>query len=402
MDVLLRRVRAARRRLVMGRFAQLAVYYLLAAGACAAGLVWAARWTTVPVLYGSAIAAGAALLVAMAHALATRPSMRTAALALDAATGLEERVTTALSLHEASSPAARAVIDDAIQAVRAADAARIAIDRPRRAAMLAAPAVLIVGGLVLPDLSRKSGAADADVAGSTAVVPAPIRKQESTRLRNRAFELEKRAEERNLPQLKELAQAMRDASEAIRQKDVKSSDALAKISRLEDKAKERRDELAKNPALAENLLRKNEDGAPADSAEAAAKASELDKKLSELEAKVREAQKRLDESGKGGAEAKRLREALKELADGLEGLGGEKMRDLEKKLEEMAKEGAADKEALQDLLESLDGELGEMAEALDEWGLLEGEMDALEALKGKLAGKLGKCPFCGKKGEGGG
>jgi hypothetical protein len=72
--------------------------------------------------------------------------MRTAALALDHATGLEERVATALSLAECVSPCARAVIEDAIQAVRAADASRVAMGRPRRVGWLAATGLLIAGG----------------------------------------------------------------------------------------------------------------------------------------------------------------------------------------------------------------------------------------------------------------
>jgi hypothetical protein len=52
------------------------------------------------------------------------------------------------------------------------------------------------------------------------------------------------------------------------------------------------------------------------------------------------------------------------------------------------------------VLQGLEGDLGELGEALDEWEALDGELDSLGELKGMLAGKLGKCPLCGKKGEG--
>jgi hypothetical protein len=401
MDELLRRVRAARRRLTAARGAQLAIYYVLAAALVAAALAWVARWTMVPVWPASGAALGAAMLAAMVHAVATRPSMRTAALALDRATGLEERVTTALSLREAASPAAAAVIADAIQAVRAADASRIAMDRPRRAAWLAAPALLLVAGLLLPDLSRTGGANSAAAAAAeTAVVPAPIRKEQRERLNLRAFELEKRAREQKRPELKDLAEAMRDASEELRKPEIKQSEALAKLSRVEEKAKERRDELSKDPKFADNVMKRidEKDGSGVESAEAAKKAAALDKKLEELQQKLEKAKKAMEDASKQGGDAQKLKEALKELGKELDDLEGRSFDDIGKKLDEMAEgAGAPDEKELEKLLESLDGEMQDLDGLLDEFEALGDELEALGEMKGRFAGK---CPMCGKPGGG--
>jgi len=401
MDELLRRVRSARRRLTAARAGQLAIYYALAAALLAAALAWVARWTAVPVWPASAAALGTALLAAMVHAVATRPPMRTAALALDRATGLEERVTTALSLSEASSPAAAAVIADAVQAVRAADASRVAMDRPRRAAWLAAPAVLLLAGLLLPDLARTGGSTSAAAAAAeTAVVPAPVRKEQRERLNLRAFELEKRAREQKLPELRDLAEAMRDASEELRKPEIKQSEALAKLSRVEEKAKERRDELAKDPKFADNVMKRidEKDGSGVESAEAAKKAAALDKKLEELQQKLAKAKRAMEDSSKQGGDAKKLKEALKELGKELDDLEGRSFDDLGKKLDDMAEGAEApDAKELEKLLESLDGELQDLDGLLDEFGALGDELEALGDMKGKFAGK---CPMCGKQGGG--
>jgi hypothetical protein len=233
-------------------------------------------------------------------------------------------------------------------------------------------------------------------------VPAPIRKEESRRLQMRAFELEKRAREQNVPELKDLAAAMREAAELIRKPEVRQNEALAKISNLEEKARERREELARDAAFSQNFLKKPEAGGDSsDSTQASKKAAELDRKLSELQAKVDAAQKMLTDDAKGGADSKELKEALMGLADELKGLEGQSFDELERQLQEMGENGApADRESLEKLLESLEGELDELDDTLDEWDLLEDELEMLQALKGKFAGRMGKCPYCDRLGEG--
>jgi hypothetical protein len=106
-----------------------------------------------------AIAAGIGLVVAAAIALATGPSRVDAAVAIDHAFHLDERLSTALTLPEAlrETPAGHALLVDAIRHVADLDiGSRFGLCLPRLAWVPLIPAALAVGLLFVPEWAQRS------------------------------------------------------------------------------------------------------------------------------------------------------------------------------------------------------------------------------------------------------
>lgn len=393
MDVILKKVRRARARLVLSRFRQLFVYYLAGAWAAAAVVSAASRPGFIPLLVGFFAAGVAGILAAAVHALVARPSPRTAALALDRASGLRERLSTAILVRSSASPVDRAVVEDAVRAAPAADPALIPLSRVRRGWWPAIPPLVFVASLAVPGLARVTTGDPAMAAEASISVPAPIRKEASSGLWRRAFHLERRAGERDLPELRDLAQAMRQISEEIRRSEMSQAEALSKLSRLEEKARERRKELSERAGVRDPQMRNMEGGsasAPGD--EKSRRAEELDRKMAELKQKLEETKSLLAKGGPEGA-AKDLQKALSELGKELEGLGSRELEGLGGELEKLGEgDKPVDPEALSKLLETMDRELKDFDGLMEGLGLLDGELEALRALKGDFTGKFFKCP----------
>ena len=107
-----------------------------------------------------AAAGGIGLVVALGIALLTGPSRVDAAVAIDHAFLLNERLSTALTLPDdlRETPAGRALVADALRHVRDLDiASRFRLRLPRRAWVPLIPAALAVGLLFVPDLARTPG-----------------------------------------------------------------------------------------------------------------------------------------------------------------------------------------------------------------------------------------------------
>ncbi len=389
MKQLLRRVAAARWRLAMGRTLQAAVWTMAVGASIAAALVWVRlAWAPWP------LAAGA--VAALVAGLASLPSRRTAAIALDKANDLEERVMTALSLGgraSADGTVTQAVFDDAIESAKGADPSRVPLGRPRGLAWFAAAPVILLVGLLIPRVSASP--AILGEAAPQAFVPAAVRKTEATKMSRRAFDLEKKAEQLQSPKMRELAQEMKHAAEQLKKNEVEQSKALAKLSELEQKAKDRRDEIAKQAGLTERNPLK---GGGGDNAMSSQERNDLKQKLGEAMQKMAEAKA---EMAKGGPESKqKFEKAMKDAAEKLKHRGDEKSKELARKMEELAEQ--ADELSKEDLSKALDGleDLSEqLGDALDEMDALESELEAMRAMKGELAEKSGKCRFCGKMGE---
>ena len=393
MDLILKKVGRARARLMLSRFRQLFVYYLAGAWAVAAMVASAARPGFLPFLVGFFAAGVAGSIAAAIHALVTRPSTRTAAFALDRASGLRERLSTALLVRSSGSPVDRAIVEDAVRSAPAADPALIPLSPVRRGWWPVVPPLVFVATLALPGVARDATVNPALAAGGSISVPAPIRKEASSGLWRRAFHLERRAGERDLPELRDLAESMRQISEEIRRSEMSQAEALSKISRLEEKARDRRKELTERAGVRDPQMRNMEGGSASGAGDEKAKrAEEMDRKVGELKQKIEDVKKQLAKGGPEGA-TRDLQKALGELAKELEGLGSKEMEDLGGRLEKFAegKEGA-DPEALSKLLETMDRELKTFDGLIEGLGMLDGELDALRALKGEFADKLLKCP----------
>src|SRR5439155_14728087 len=106
-----------------------------------------------------AIAGGLSLLVAALIAAFTGPNRTDAAVALDRAFGLNERLSTALTLPEElrQTSAGRALITDAIRHVADLDVSdRFGLTLPRRAWLPIIPALLAGVILLVPELSKRA------------------------------------------------------------------------------------------------------------------------------------------------------------------------------------------------------------------------------------------------------
>lgn len=331
MEEILRAIRGARARLVVREAVRVLPWTLLAVAPALAWFPWAL---------------GLAPLAALIVGLARRPSMRTAALALDRAAGLRERLCTALLVAGDSSEAAGAVIRDAQFALKGAHSG-VPLGRPK--VWPAALGGLIVLGCLFAPRPESTPPPPPD---TSVILPAPVRREEAEKLRRRAFELEKKAQEASNPELRELAKEMRKVSDELRKNEMSKNEAMAKLSSLEEKVRETREKISQRQPTG-----------PRGS-------------MSEVQKAVEKMQEQL----KSGDEASR-EQAAEELAKKLQ----EKLGDSAtgERLEELLKEGN-----LEELAEQLEN-LEQMLDDLDALGQLDRELAELEGSKGKLEGEGG-------------
>lgn len=392
MNEIVKAAKAARRRLLAAQFLQLLCLAIFWGGLTAAALVATHRWVSSLPRWVWVALPGMMLLAAALGVLLRRPSLRTAALALDRARGLEERLSTALYVREEPSPAAQAVRRDAQAALQRAGKGSIAFDCPRLRRLLV-PLVLLLVLLLLP-VSRetRAGHGDRDPTGQSLLVPQPVRKEQSRALRRRAFQLEKRARELNRPELKELADAMRKVASELRKEETTKNEALAKLSTLEEKLQSRKEELAEN--FSESLLKRLREGGAGETATDEERLGENVRRLRELARTLKSLRERIHSDETAADKAQELRRMLESLARNLE--------------EQFGDTDALDEQALSDffdrLQESLDCEDFAGQEAWDRWlgqadellGELEwwlGELELLELMEVELA-ELLACKGC--------
>jgi hypothetical protein len=400
MDEILRRVRRSRARLVTADFVQGLAGGMFWAGLALAVLFYLQRWTRPwpPILW--AAAAAAFPLAILARVLFRRPSLRSAALALDRAAGLDERLSAALFVKDEGSATSEALIRDAQEALRRAGDREVPLIGSLRLRRLLVPALLVPLAFLLPAAPLRSGGAAAPAPRPVAsLVPETVRKEESERLKRRAFSLEKKSQELQKPELKEIADAVRKASGELRKEEITRNEALAKISSLEEKARGKKDQAASK--LPEGLLKRMRDqGAPGAKGPDDRKA-ELERKLSDLMKAAEGLKEKLEKAGTPEGQAQ-LDQALKELSEKLgTEFGNTLPQDLLGRLDGLL--GQHDPKDLEALAKAL-GELKDTLGNLELLEALEGELEDLLALKDDLSDEDGLCLLCGKpkKGEKGG
>ncbi|HVR86305.1 MAG TPA: hypothetical protein VMU54_18425 [Planctomycetota bacterium] len=400
MELILSRVRAARRSLTLGdllrRFVQ-GLFWTALAGAI---LAWVRRWTpALPGFLWPGLAAGLVVYSA-GMAFRRRPSLRTAAIALDRVLGLEDRLSTALYVREDDTPAAQALRRNAEEAIRIAARAPLPFP-PLPVKRLLIPVLLIPLALFLP-LPRGSSRTSAQATPTRLeiVLPEPIRKEESERLKRRAFSLEKLARELGRPELQELADAMRKTSEELRKESLSRNEALAKLSTLEEKSRGQKEALAAK--MPEGLLKRMKGPGGDPSKAGPLKNADLARKLSELSAASGLLKEKLDQGAASSQERAELDRKLKDLAAELGKEGGPGLpADLESRLGQLL--GQNEGGSAQDLAQAL-GDLRDSLNDLQALSLLEAELGDLTDAKDEFADSEGTCLFCGKSlhGEKGG
>lgn len=393
MNDIVKAVRAARRRLTAIDFVRaLAILAFWTALAAAALVVVHRAARPVPPAVWAALAgfvpAGSAV-----YALSRRPSMRSAALALDGAADLRERLSAALFVGEAATPAARAVVRNAQEALARSGRKTVPFPKPpfKR---LAIPAAALLAALLAPLPGRGDAAPTPDdPVDLSAPVPEAVRKEESAKLRRRAFHLEKRSREIEKPELKELGDEMRKIADEMRREEITKNEALARMSTLEEKARKQQEDLGQK--YPDDLVKRVKDTGEKGDGARTEEQQKFQEKLSGL-AKALDAAKEKLAKAEGSPEEKREAEkTMQELAEKMkEALGQDApFSDLREKLEDMLGGlDAEDLERMERMLDGLGGALGDL-EAL---GLLEGEMRAMAEMKGEFAEEGGTCLFCGR------
>ncbi len=163
------------RRLRLQRFLASLVWCLAGGLALATAVLAAEKLGRVPVpgavWWPFAVGGGLSLIVAVLIASLTGPDRTDAAVALDRAFGLNERLSTALTLPEVvrETPAGRALVADAVRHVADLDVAdRFGLAVPRRAWLPLVPALVAAAVLLVPEWSRKVADARASAAAPKA------------------------------------------------------------------------------------------------------------------------------------------------------------------------------------------------------------------------------------------
>ena len=396
MKAILKVVGRARRRMIAVEFVRLLVAGLFWAGIGCAILILVQRWTGPLPLFLWAVAAAAPLPAALVLAILRRPSIRSAALALDQAAGLEERVSAALHVRDDPSPAAQAVLRNAEEAVLRSEGS-VPFGRPRLR-WLALPAALVAAAFFLPlPGTLVAGTDGLPPPEAFLPVPEPVRKKQSARLRRRAFDLEKRAKELDKPELKKLGSEMRKTAEQLRKKQITRNEALAKVSNLEEKARRERDRIGEKYP---KDLRKRLKSLAGEGGKKGAQ-SELGKKIEELSKAARALSEKLDSQDMTPEERNKMEEEARELGEALEEQFGddEPFADLLGKLSDLLDQGdERDWDDFLDSIEDLEDALADL-EALE---LLDGELEDLFAMKDDFSEEEGTCLFCGGAARGGG
>jgi hypothetical protein len=350
-----KQVRRVLRRLSVQQFAEILVWCWVASLTAALGWITVEKfwrpivepWVTV------AASLGLGVLAALVIWIFRRPSSLDAALALDEAFALKERVSSTLTLPTdlRETPAGTALITDTARRVETIDVGeKFGFALPRMAWVPLVPAILmfLVASFLKID---KSGTVEAKVDNKKELDQI---KQSTKVLTKRIEEQQQKAKESGLTEteklLAELATKAKDAVEDGPEMDQKK--ALAKMSEFQDALKERREKLGSSEQLQKQLekLKSMTETGPADKFAEAMKQGDFKKAADEL-SKLTEQMKsgKMDE-----AQMKALQKQLGQLKDQLEKLANVEER--KKQLEEQLKKAGMPDDQIKKELAKLDAQ----------------------------------------------
>ena len=290
-----------------------------------------------------AIAGGLSVVAAGLIAALTGPDRTAAALALDHAFGLNERLSTALTLPEAlrETPAGRALIADAIRHVDGLDVSdRFGLRLPRLAWLPIVP-VLIAGAILLvPEWSsRQAGRATAS--GSSKAEDKKVVAKESSALGKKMAEQRKAMDKQKFAEADRLlAEVEKAANDLAKAPPAEKDKAMVAMNKLTETLKDRQKQLGSPEQVNRQLqqLKEMTSSGPADDFSKALAKGDFDKAAKEL--------KELKEKLASGKMSEKDKQALKqqvgEMAKQLEKLANLDQR--KKQLEEARKNGGLSKE----------------------------------------------------------
>ncbi|MDX9973014.1 MAG: hypothetical protein RBU21_08495 [FCB group bacterium] len=338
-------------------------------------------------IYVACVALG--VLAATGWAVYRRPKLLDAALEADKRLGLQERLSSSLSLEGVEGPMVEAVHADARGRLAQVDAAKAFPYYPPRAARwLAVPVLAFAAASFVPELDL-FGLQQKQVEAKAKL---ETRRVQAERIKELAKPIREAASTYGAGDMADMPKALEQLADQLQSGEITEKQALAKVSSLSEDLQKRQENLKQNmptPQLLDNLA---EYGAARDAAKSIQKG--------EFGQAAKEMQKLAEKMKKGELspeEKKKLSEGMKKLADSLKsgkmGANPELAKALEKAAESM--EGASGdmagmEEALNDL-ENVELSMKDLASAMEQLQKL--NVAQAQMMKWKQ-GQLGPSKFC--------
>jgi len=284
-----------------------------------------------------ALAGGIGLLVAACIALLTGPNRVDAAVAIDRAFHLNERVSTALTLpvYLSESPVGKALVADTIRHVSDLDVgSQFGLRMPRRAWVPLVPALLAVGLLFLPELTQRVARAKSETAEKK--IDNEIVSKKALALSKKVASQRKELDKNQFAETDRLlAEIEKATNELAKAPPAEKGKALIELNKLSDSLKDRQKQLG-NPEQINRQLQQLKEMATSGPADEFAKdlaKGDFQKAASEL----KKLQEKLASGKMTEAEKKALKEQLGEMKQQLEKLASLDKR--KQQLEEARKNG---------------------------------------------------------------
>jgi hypothetical protein len=345
MDQLRQQVARARRRLILEQFLGRLVWCLLAAFTLAVLGIAAPRIIAIenlPVNWDMAWLAGAlgvGFLVAAVWTYIKSRSQIDAAIEIDRRFDLRERIASSLSLspEDESTDAGRAVVNDALRAVKRIDVGeKFHVKLDRRAWLPLLPALAAFVLVAFVDYRSAQSSLDP----TTTVAFDKQKKNVAESMRKKLEEQRKKAEEKDLKAaegvFKKIEQGMRDLAD---KKDMDRTKAAVKLNDLKQQLEDRRQQIGGKDALKEQFqAMKNLGAGPAEKAAQAMKQGDWQKALKEFEKLAKD----LKEGKISDADKDKLMKQLQQMKDKLEQANEARqqaMNDLKKQIEQQKQQG---------------------------------------------------------------
>ncbi len=371
------------RRLRLQRFLASTVWCLAGGLALATVVLGVEKLGQVPVpgaaWWPFAIAGGLSLVVAGLIAALTGPDRTEAAVALDRAFGLNERLSTALTLpgELRETSAGKALIADAIRHVADLDVTdRFSLSMPRRAWVPIVPVLIAAAILLVPEWSRRNSFNAA--ASSTNKEDKQVVAKPASALGKKMAEQRKAMDKQKFAEAEKLlAEVEKVANDLAKAPPAEKDKAMMALNKLTESLKERQKQLGSPEQVNRQLqqLKEMSSSGPADDLAKALAKGDFEKAAKEM--------KQLKEKLASGKLSEKEKEALKqqvaEMAQQLQKLANLDQR--KKQLEEAKKNGGLSQEQFDK----------EMAKLND-------QAKNLEKLQ-KMAGQLAKAEEAMKKGD---
>jgi hypothetical protein len=314
-----------------------------------------------------AVAGGLGLVVAGLIAAAGGPSRVDAAVAIDRAFHLNERLSTALTLPDdlRQTPAGSALVADAIKQVSGLDVRHAFGPRlPRLAWVPLIPAALAVGLLVAPELSQKKAQAR-----NAERVDKKLLSDQTRALGKKIASQRQEIGKDKFPEAdKVLAQIEKAADDLAKAPPAQKDKALVELNKMTDALKERQKQLGTPEQITRQLqqLKESASQGPAEEFSKNLAKGDFQKAAQEL----KQLKEKLASGKMSEQEKKALKEQLAEMSNQLQKLANLEQR--KKQLEEAKKNGGLSKEQFEQEMAKLNEQskglqkLAQMAQKLGE------------------------------------